>query len=310
MRPPAAEAPCWHTARCYFLESRLQCIQRFRRIKNVPLLYGGLMPTIIVENTACHYRTSMRAPEDALVVLCVHGSGATSIVWSYQISRLGKQFRIIAPDLPGHGESEGSVLASAAEYAQWLHRFIASLTAAPCYLCGHSFGGAVVQEYARLFPDAVRGLILIGTGTRFALSQAYRELLTRGIDMTDDTVLSSLPEPLRQGYAFLKRVGSNALHADLMAAGAFDSSAWISAVRKPTLIIRGSDDAITPGDPPRELAACIPGAVFEEIPGAGHVVMIDAPEAFNKNLKTFIETCEACQTPAAAVTPPCCNSAV
>jgi len=267
---------------------------------SVPLIRSVvIMPTTIIENTVCHYRTSPRAPENAPVVLCVHGSGATSLVWSYQISRLGRLFRILAPDLPGHGDSDGSPLPSAAAYAAWLHRFAASWTDGALFLCGHSFGGAIVQEYVRLFPDTVRGLILVSTGIRFALSQAYRQLCTAGIDPREDGFLNALPEPLRQGYGFLKHVGGDALHADLMAAGAFDSSAWIGAVKKPALVIRGASDAITPDALPRELADRIPGALFEEIPGAGHVVMIDAPNAFNNSLRVFVERCAAFSPPAA-----------
>ncbi len=60
-----------------------------------------------VDDYTIHYRMSKRASTDTPAAICLHGSGADSMVWGYQVSRLSKQFRIIAPDLPGHGESEG-----------------------------------------------------------------------------------------------------------------------------------------------------------------------------------------------------------
>lgn len=248
------------------------------------------MPFISLNGLLYHYRIPGRAPQNAPAVVCIHGSGATGVVWSYQVSRLGKHFRIIVPDLPGHGESGGTTLDSAWAYAQWLNEFVQSIHISSFYLCGHSFGGAIVQEYARCFPHKIRGLILVCTGIRFSFSRAYAALHQDNAD--HDALLSILPASFRQAYTFLKSVSNATLHADLMAAATFDSSTWIETIRIPTLIMYGENDRITPKEMPQKLAQKIPGAILQVIPTAGHVVMTETPDLFNMHVKNFIEKCE------------------
>jgi pimeloyl-ACP methyl ester carboxylesterase len=225
------------------------------------------------------------------VAVCLHGSGADGIVWSYQLSRLSSQYRVIAPDLPGHGRSEGQPLDSAHAYAAWIEDFCLALNLSAFFLMGHSFGGAIAQEYARCHSHKIRGMVLVGTGIRFVLSRAYRELCERVASPTaDDTTVSAmLPESFKKSYALLLGQSSAALHADLFAAARFDSSTWVESLRVPALIIWGSRDEITPRELPEELARKLPVARFHIIQGAGHVVMVDARNEFNKAVADFID---------------------
>lgn len=230
---------------------------------------------------------SKRASLDTPAAVCLHGSGADSVVWGYQVSRLSKNFRIIAPDLSGHGESEGSALESAEAYARWLDRFARALDLDTFFLMGHSFGGAIAQEYARLYPEKLKGLMLIATGTAFKLSSAYRELHEQGVDI-ENLESSNIPQSIRQGYDMLKRVSGPALHADLLAAGTFDSTAWIASVQTPSLVLWGSADFITPRELPEALAAGLPNASFQVIENAGHVLMVEATKDFNTAVAAFM----------------------
>ncbi len=245
------------------------------------------MPTNAVNNRTVHFRMSRRASLDTPAAICLHGSGADSVVWGYQVSRLSKHFRIIAPDLPGHGESEGTALESAEDYACWVDQFARALELDTFFLMGHSFGGAIVQEYARLYPEKLKGIILIATGTGFKLSRAYRELHEHGVDV-QNLHSTAIPESIRQGYEMLKRVSGPLLHADLLAAGCFDSAAWISSLQTPALVLWGSADFITPRDLPEQLASMLPNASFHVIENAGHVLMVEAIEAFNTAVAEFM----------------------
>ncbi|MBN2106609.1 MAG: alpha/beta hydrolase [Deltaproteobacteria bacterium] len=245
------------------------------------------MPTITIDNCTAHYRMSKRASPDTPAAVCVHGSGADSVVWGYQVSRLSKQFRIIAPDLPGHGASEGAALESAEAYARWIDRFALALELDTFFLMGHSFGGAIVQEYSRLFPEKLKGILLIATGAGFKLSSSYRELHENGVDV-ERLNSDAIPASIRQGYDMLKKVSGPALHADLLAAGAFNSTAWISAIQVPALVLWGSADCITPRDLPEQLACMLPNASFHVIEHAGHVLMVEAVDAFNTAVAAFM----------------------
>lgn len=156
---------------------------------------------------------------------------------------------------------------------------------------GHSFGGAVAQEYARLYPEKLKAMILIGTGTRFKLSQAYRKAHEKGMDVQNISA-GDMPLPIRRGYEMLKKVSGPALHADQLAAGAFDSTPWIASVEVPALVLWGSSDFITPRELPETLARMLPKASFQVIEGSGHVLMVEAPAAFNTTVSEFMSRIE------------------
>jgi len=250
------------------------------------------MAEVTTNGFTTHYRISSRTPAGAPAVVCLHGSGADSIVWSAQLSRLRRRYAVIAPDLPGHGRSEGSALQSASEYAAWLHGFTQALALGLFFLMGHSFGGAIAQEFTRLHPGQVRGLVLIGTGTRFKFSGTYRELFEKGIAPESPEARQIIPEQFLEAYAFLKNNSSPVLHADLLAAGRFDSRDWISGITAPALVMRGENDFVTPPEMPAELSAMLPNARRTIIPDAGHVVMLEARDAFNECVSAFFETCQ------------------
>lgn len=249
------------------------------------------MPELTINGHTIHYRSSSRTPPGAPTVVCLHGSGADSIVWSAQLSRLRRKYNIIAPDLPSHGCSEGSTRQSAEEYAQWLHAFAQALALERFFIMGHSFGGAIAQEYARAHPEHIAGLVLIGTGTRFQLSGTYLELFEKGLDPEDPAVRQHLPEQFCEAFAFLKDNSSPALHADLLAAGRFDSRDWGGSITAPALVMCGANDCVTPQEMPVELAEMLPNAELAIIENAGHVVMLEARDAFNDRISAFFETC-------------------
>lgn len=254
------------------------------------------MAHVTVDGDEYYYRISKRGIDKEHAVVCLHGAGAEGIVWAYQVSRLSKFFKIIAPDLPGHGRSNGSRLTLAKEYSAWLDQFTSALGLSSIFLIGHSFGGAIAQEYVRAYPGKIKGLILVGTGTVFRLSRLYRSLYEQGIDLLTENsgnALSSseidVPDFFKQGFTMLREVGNDALHDDLLTASLFDSSDWISSITRPVLIIAGSDDVITARTMTDNLNRDIPGSELCTIPGAGHMVMIDRQNAFNEAVKRFIE---------------------
>ncbi len=250
------------------------------------------MPELTINGHTAHYRSSSRTPPGALTVVCLHGSGADSIVWSAQLSRLRRNYNIIAPDLPSHGRSEGPALQSAADYAEWLHAFVQALGLERFFLMGHSFGGAIAQEYACAHPEHIAGLVLIGTGTRFKLSGTYLDLFEKGLDPEDPAVRQQLPEQFCEAFSFLKNNSSPALHADLLAAGRFDSRDWIGSITAPALVMHGANDCVTPPEMPAELASMLPHAELSITEDAGHVVMLEARDAFNDRVSAFFEAAE------------------
>jgi pimeloyl-ACP methyl ester carboxylesterase len=97
--------------------------------------------------------------------------------------------------------------------------------------------------------------------------------------------ISSLYE---KGYGMLSRNGKDTMYSDLAACSAFDSTAWVSSIAVPVLVICGSDDKITLPESSQSLARLISGAQLKIIAGAGHMLMIEVATEFNKAVKTFV----------------------
>ena len=254
------------------------------------------MACVTIGGNEYYYRISKRGIDKEHAVVCLHGSGTDGVVWSYQVSRLSKYFKIIVPDLPGHGRSGGKLLTSAKAYSAWLDQFTTALGFSSLFLIGHSFGGAIAQEYVRAYPDKIKGLVLASTGTVFRLSRIYRKLYEKGVDLSAEDVIDSIsscgmdmPDSFKSGLAMLGEIGNDTLQADLLAAGFFDSSDWISSITQPVLIIWGVNDVITSRDLSEEIKQNLPGSELCIIPDAGHVVMIDGRNAFNEAVKDFID---------------------
>lgn len=254
------------------------------------------MARVTIDGNEYYYRISKRGIDKEHAVVCLHGAGADGLVWGYQVSRLSKYFKIIVPDLPGHGRSGGRPLTSAKEYSAWLDQLTTELGLSSFFLIGHSFGGAIAQEYVRVYPDKIKGLVLVGTSTVFRLSRMYRKLYEKGVDLSAEDIIDNIsscgmdiPDSFKRGLTMLREMGNDALEADLLAAGLFDSSDWISSIKQPVLIVWGADDVITARDLPEEMNQSLPGSELCIIPNAGHVVMIDRRNAFNEAVKDFIE---------------------
>lgn len=236
------------------------------------------------------------AAADGNTLILLHGSGGDSSVWEKQ---LGGNSALIAPDLPGHGQSDGPLRSSAQEYALWLDAFTRELAIKLIFLAGHSLGGAVAQEFSRAFPHRVAGLILAGTGTHATIASEYLELLRHNFPAAIKASCLSAYAPgtadalYVQGCEMLTRNGPEALYSDLQAYASFDSRPWAAALSVPALVLCGSEDRITPPADAEELAGLLPQAVLKIIPGCGHMVMMEAPGAFNEAVREFIKKLKA-----------------
>jgi len=251
------------------------------------------MPYITMGAARYFYRASKNKPAAGThTLVLLHGSGGDSSVWEKQLS---VDIPVFAPDLPGHGRSDGPLRSSVKEYAAWLDTFIRALEINNFFLAGHSLGGAVAQEFTRSFPHKVTGLILAGTGTHFIIAAEYLKTLkdnfAAAVKASCLTAYApGTPEAVTaQGCEMLTRNGPEALRSDLLLCQAFNSRTWAATLTVPALVLCGRDDQITPPEASEELARLIPEARLIIIPGAGHMAMIEAPREFNGAVKAFIK---------------------
>lgn len=252
------------------------------------------MPFVSIDNKKYFYRTAGSPVAGDTAILCVHGSGGDSTVWQIQEASPGRQ-KLILPDLPGHGNSEGAGFAGAREYADWLDHFIAAVNLTDFFLAGFSLGGIVAQTYALTHPEKIRGLILISTGMRVRIAPEFAALVKHDFAKAvktscDNAYTPAVPRFLyRQGRDMLLKNGQEIYYKDIMICDTFDSSPWIHRVTRPALIVCGGRDCITPPALSRELSERLPHSELRVVPDAGHMVMQEKPAEFNQLVSRFIE---------------------
>jgi pimeloyl-ACP methyl ester carboxylesterase len=248
------------------------------------------MPYLNVDNTKVYYAGDNSLP--GLPIVFCHGSGGGHHHWLYQLKGIAGQANPLAVDLPGHGRSEGQPFTSVARYRDWLHQFSLAAGLDAFIPAGHSLGGAIAIDYALHYPEQVTGLILIGTGSRLRVLPAFLEALRAGdvpADFSDFLYGPAASELLlAKGREEVASCAAEIFYADLSACDLFDVSIELPRINKPALIICGSEDRLTPVKYSRYLEDQLPWSRIEIIEGAGHMVMMEKPDAVNKAIKHFV----------------------
>lgn len=254
------------------------------------------MPHITIDGNSFYYAENGKANGTAMI-FC-HGSGGGHHHWVYQLKGLkSDRVSLIAVDLPGHGRSGGSPSDSIAEYRDWLYRFAEALNLKSFIIAGHSMGGAIALDYALHYPDQVSGLILVGSGCRLRvlpeLLDSLREGQVPGIMV--DYLFSPKAEQvlIEKGREEVLNTDASVYFADLSACDKFDVNEELGRIKKPVLLICGSEDRLTPVKYSRYLESNLPSGRFQEIAGAGHMVMLEKPEEVNLAMDAFVEAITA-----------------
>jgi pimeloyl-ACP methyl ester carboxylesterase len=230
-------------------------------------------------------------------VVLIHGAGGNHLHWPSEIRRLAGQ-RVFALDLPGHGRSEGrgqqSIQAYAASVLEWLQ----SLNLARAIFVGHSMGAAVALTLALEKPETVLGLGLLGAGARLPFpAEILADTVSattfhKAVDALIALAFSPAADPrlVELASSRMCEVRPGVFHGDLLACAAFDVTRQLEQIDRPALILCGVEDRLTPPRFSQLLAGLIPNARVEFIAEAGHMVMLEQPQAVAARLVPFLES--------------------
>ena len=254
---------------------------------------------------------------DGPPILFAHGVTLSSRVWAKQFQSIPSAgFRAIAFDARGHGASTvGETGHSVDNLADDVRTVLDALDLRDAILVGHAMGGMAVQAFAIRHPHVAHeragGLVLMSTAARMPMSDARR--LRGGLER----IVGAAPDVgvlIRQknlGF-LLARVGFGtdphpshveATRAMLAACSratlreasrsllSLDLTAGLPNVTLPTLVLAGTQDAITPLRDSIEIAELIPGARLEEFEGAGHMLMYERTDEVDKLIVEFAREC-------------------
>lgn len=172
-------------------------------------------------------------------------------------------------------------------------------------LVGHSMGGMLAQDFVATHPGRVARLVLYGTTPAFGgrdpsfaeqfLAARLGPLEGRSMDEAAPDLLDGMlpatapPEAMPRALAAMRAIPADIYRATLRCLTTFDRRAALAEIRVPTLLIAGERDQAAPLKTMQRMAATIPGAQLAVIPGAGHLIHLEAPDAFRAALLPFLE---------------------
>lgn len=232
-------------------------------------------------------------------VLLLHGWGASASTFADLLQRSQSRRRLVAPDLPGFGNSPlGPGGWTTSSYCQLLGEWIGERGWAGLSLLGHSYGGSLCLRLATTdAPTPDRLLLCAAAGFRPRASsppgpkvRAFKLLRT---------LARALPGPASQGATeWLSqrfgsadyRAASPELRRTLVSALGEDLSPLARRVAAPTLLVWGEADRELPLDPyGRALEQLIPGAELVVFEACGHFPFLDQPRRFAKVFDALME---------------------
>lgn len=230
-------------------------------------------------------------------LIFLHGAGQSSAFWKAQVAGLRPQANTIALDLPGHGQSQGPGRNHLDGYMAAVSAFIKALGPQRLVLCGHSMGGAIVQEFMLQQPQEIVGGILVNTGAKLRVMPAIFE----AIEKDYDGFLAMLPalalsKQSRLDTAVIERIDSwpkaaaAVTKGDFEACHAFDTMDRLADIDLPVLVIGGAEDTLTPIKFSHLLGEAIPQARLAVIANAGHFVPVEKPSEVNREIALFLQT--------------------
>lgn len=238
---------------------------------------------------------------DTLVL--VHGHPFDRSMWRPQVEHFSrKRWRVIAPDLRGYGESTVvPCITPLSVFAADIAALLDHLNIDRVVLGGLSMGGQIVLEFARTYPDRLKGLILADTFAQPETEEGRRKrhemadrLLREGMSGYATEVLWKMVAP--HNTAAGEHV-SKMMHAAPPAGAAAalrgradrpDYTPTLGTITVPTLVLVGSDDEYTPVADAEYMHERVPGSSLVVVDGAAHMPNLERAEVFNKAVEDLL----------------------
>ncbi len=243
-------------------------------------------------------------------LVLIHGVGLSRNMWAAQVSALAARFRVIAVDMPGHGQSPApSAQAGLRTYADRVVAVLDYLGVDKAIIVGFSMGALVARAMALHHHDRVKALILLNgvfdrspdvsamilarvddvlaEGPGANIDGAIERWFSPEFRRTNERYLSGLRKHFAgndpEGYAIAYR---------LFATEDRYGEAGLGTIDVPTLVATGEFDVGSTPAMTKALAARIPGAIWRIVPDARHMMPVEMPDATNALLLGFLTTVE------------------
>ncbi|MBI3329163.1 MAG: alpha/beta hydrolase [Nitrospinae bacterium] len=254
--------------------------------------------------------------EAAPPMILLHGFTGHAHTWDTFAQAMCDQFHVLALDQRGHGDSDWAKdgAYTIEDHATDIAEFHDQLMLDPVVLIGLSMGGRNAIMYTGIHPGKVEKLVIVDIGP---------DIDPRGAERVRRTAAEAPEEfaSIDEAMAYLRRYAARTSAAAEAAmrhrvehgvkrlphgkytwkydkflrdqrrqGGTPQADLWpvVRRIKVPTLILRGSESDVFSPDTARRMHELIPGSRLVEIPGAGHSIPADAPEAFERTVREFL----------------------
>jgi len=246
-------------------------------------------------------------PENAPVIIFIHGFPFSKEMWNKQMEALRENFRVIAYDVRGHGNSYSGTDDFTIElFVKDLLSLMDVLEIKKSVLCGLSMGGYIALNAIENHPYRFESLILCDTSCKADSPEAkdkrmkaIDDILENGIEkFADDSVknffapdsFSTKKELVAEVREIMINTSEKSVIKTLLALSKRkETCSKLSEIKVPVLILVGNEDKITPPEAAQFMHEEINGSVMSIIKNAGHLSNLENPGQFNELLKRFLQ---------------------
>ena len=235
-------------------------------------------------------------------LVLVHGFLGSSEMWRLQTNFFKDNFRVIVPALPGFGKSQAINSCDSIQcMARSILIFLERKNIKNFHLLGHSMGGMVVQEMAKLASEKILKLICYGTGPRGnipgrfeTIDESRKKLKVNGLESTVHRIAQTwFTERDKAKYFYLcsdagRQTSIEAADNGLVAMKNWSGVDELKNIKNKTLIIWGDQDKAYNYNQVETLNNHIPDSDLRVIKGCSHNVHLEKPDEFNKIVKVFL----------------------
>ena len=244
-------------------------------------------------DTKVHYLTGGKG-NDALIF--VHGWTCDAHFWSGQTSAF-PSLRVIALDLPGHGQSDKPQVEYTMEYfARSIEAVMRDAKIKRAVLVGHSMGTPIIRQFYRLYPDKTLGLVIVDGALRLLFPKAQMEQFTAQLrtnykiaePMMVDGMLSVIKDAKLKADIRKTMVST----PDYVGISAMDGMAdqkiyTTDPIKVPVLAVM-AEGPFWPPDTEQFMRSLAPSLEFHMWKGVSHFLMMEKPQELNQVLQAFL----------------------
>lgn len=238
--------------------------------------------------------------QTGLPIVLIHGFGLDHTIWMDVASKYLRNYRVIMPDVRGHGESDAPEgVYPMSVMARDIAHLLGFLGINKAILCGHSMGGYITLAFAEHFPEQLAGMGLITTHAgsdstekragRYEMVEAIQEQGSIALAESLASNLTKDQEIIQEVTKIIKKTSPDGIIGALKGmAERQDRTHLLSEIMLPSLVVAGEKDEIIDVETAQQMAEGLSNVTFLKISGAAHMPMLETPEELGTGLLTLI----------------------